>query len=286
MYNTRRAFTLLELLVVLGIVALLAAVMLPVLSAVKRSAQKTVCLSNFRQAYMAALLYVSDYDDMFMPVNHQPAAEPNAQDDTTWVQMLLPYVRSYGIFRCPAGAGLATENEASFDGDLVPGDIYSRFYSASLRTNLGYNYLYLAPIYRLGSSWVAQPRGVSDVSDPGRMLMFIDSVWDRAGDGTPIGGGNWLVVPPCRFRLELGREEDTFQVLGREVFSPPGWSVDQANSGLRYGRAWPWHLGRTTVIRVEGGATTLSPAQLASGCDVEENWSGLVKDASYAWALN
>lgn len=235
---------------------------------------------------MATMLYVADYDDTFMPSNYQPAASPDPQKDKTWVQMLLPYLESYGIFRCPSDYTQISDSEASFDKDLVPGDVYSRYYSASLRTNLGYNYLYLAPIYLDGNSWAVRPRISAQVANPEGMLMFVDSVWDRDEEGNPYGGGNWLVVPPCRFRLSMGQVEDSFQVGGKPVFGPAGWSVNQENSGLRFGGAWARHMGRATVIRVEGNATTLTPSELASGCDAEEHWDGLIRDASYPWALN
>lgn len=53
----RRAFTLLELLVVVGIVALLAALLFPVLASAKERGRKTVCASNMHQIGLAILMY-------------------------------------------------------------------------------------------------------------------------------------------------------------------------------------------------------------------------------------
>jgi prepilin-type N-terminal cleavage/methylation domain-containing protein len=56
----RRAFTLVELLVVIGIIALLIAVLLPALNKARRQALLTVCSSNQKQLVNALLMYCAD----------------------------------------------------------------------------------------------------------------------------------------------------------------------------------------------------------------------------------
>jgi type II secretory pathway pseudopilin PulG len=278
-----------ELLVVLVILVVLTSILAPVFFTIKQSAKSVACLNNFHQAFTATNLYLADYDERYMPVNQQPATTPNSRNDRTWVQMLMPYVNTYGIFRCPEDNSDRPRREAMFDGDLVPGDTYSQYYTASLRTNLGFNFIYFSPIYQQGDNWVAQPKLESDVDYPSSTFLYIDSVWTLQEDGTPSGGGSWLVVPPCRFD-EGGA--DTFKegANAANVFTndAEGWDVGKPMSPLQYGGTWPWHKGKTrmTTISADGTARSLTPRQIEDGCDVQPKWGGNIEDRSkYMWDL-
>lgn len=281
------AFTLVELLAVLAILAVLASILFPVLRAVQSQSHKVVCISNFKQITEATMLYGGDYDDRFVLVNHQPAEEPNSRNDRTWVQLILPYVRSFNVFFCPSDTSIRPRLEATFDDDLVPGDIYSQYYTASLRTNAGYNYQYLAPIVRVRNQWTAQPRSFSAISSPSRTLMYVDSVWQLRG-GRPYGGGQWLVVPPCRFETVHGENLDSFTSrpsteAGSVFTTSVGWEMHDLSS-QRYGGAWPWHEQRMNVARTDGSVKSSPLASLIAGCDAQANWQGQITDrGNYIW---
>jgi prepilin-type N-terminal cleavage/methylation domain-containing protein/prepilin-type processing-associated H-X9-DG protein len=71
--NSRRfrretfGFTLVELLVVIGIIALLISILLPAINRARKAARTTACLSNVRQLAMGELLYVNDNKGQYSP---------------------------------------------------------------------------------------------------------------------------------------------------------------------------------------------------------------------------
>jgi prepilin-type N-terminal cleavage/methylation domain-containing protein/prepilin-type processing-associated H-X9-DG protein len=66
--RTVKGFSLIELLVVIAIVAILAAILYPVLVSAKQAARYTKCLSNTSQLTKAILLYAHDYDNIGLPL--------------------------------------------------------------------------------------------------------------------------------------------------------------------------------------------------------------------------
>ncbi len=282
-----KGFTVTELLIALAIVVILALILFPVLVQVKAAAFKSACASNLHQASLAMELYVGDYDDYYTPVNYEPGApQPDPTSDRTWVQLLLPYAKSFDIFKDPGDNGARSAAYGNYDEDFVPNDTYAQYYLASLHSDIGFNYIYLSPVVEIDGVWQSQPQSVASISDPSKTIMFLDSVWARNSSGTPFGGGNWLVIPPCRYEIDSGSKVDSFDLApATDVFaSSEGWSGD-GSSPVVYGHAWPWHSGLMNVARVDGSVKAIAPPILTSGCNAEPQWQGyIVNPEAYMWS--
>src|ERR1039458_10247368 len=80
----RRAFTLLELLVVIAIIAVLAALLLPALSRAKQQAGAAVCANNLRQLSLAFVLYCETHNDTFPAPGSAFIYGPQPEDWIWW----------------------------------------------------------------------------------------------------------------------------------------------------------------------------------------------------------
>jgi prepilin-type N-terminal cleavage/methylation domain-containing protein/prepilin-type processing-associated H-X9-DG protein len=87
-----QGFTLIEILVVLAIIIILAAILFPVLARARESARRANCINNEKQISLGLMMYVQDYDECFPPQYGTPV----------WPNLLQPYIEAYGIMRCPS----------------------------------------------------------------------------------------------------------------------------------------------------------------------------------------
>lgn len=101
-------FTLMELLIVITIVAILAALLMPVTAGVVEEGRATKCLSNMRQALAGRKLYAADNDNRTIPIRPAWPADPNGL--CTWRYYLnQKYNVDAKVFLCPSAPSKAKE---------------------------------------------------------------------------------------------------------------------------------------------------------------------------------
>ena len=139
-------FTLVELLVVIGIIAVLAAIIFPVFASVRGKARQVVCTSNMRQIGMAISMYAQDYDDLYpygadpsdlytpiwahdpisykqlisMPLLNVPSPTLHKAKPQTQGGVLDPYIKSTEVWHCPSDSGYDTLDMNSYNGFPTP----------------------------------------------------------------------------------------------------------------------------------------------------------------------
>jgi prepilin-type N-terminal cleavage/methylation domain-containing protein/prepilin-type processing-associated H-X9-DG protein len=124
----RPGFSLVELLVVIGIIALLIGMLMPALSAARERANRTKCLANLRTLGQAMVMYANQSKN-WLP-NANPKGTTNDYDGTTAVLVALnqDFVRAPAVFHCPS------------DDDPVPGDIATADYVKPDSARVSYDF--------------------------------------------------------------------------------------------------------------------------------------------------
>jgi len=225
---SRRGFTLVELLVVIGIIAVLIGILIPVLARARDRAQTIQCANNLRQVMWAMTLYENDFK-MF-PYSHDPSygvyqnvAYPPVPDgvprlpgtltyNKTWVNVLeerryLPDVRlaigELGTLKCPAS----------------PPGPRPLWWPLGTGPDYGYNY-YLSPpreMSRTGYEGVRAFWGKRSnmTKNPGQKILLAES-WNV--------DGFWSDTVQRTWRTEYG---SWLVSEGSDVFGTAGAIIDR-----------------------------------------------------------
>ena len=193
--KSRKAFTLVELLVVIGIVAVLLSILLPALGQARRQAQAVACRSSVRQICQSVFAYVAENRGV-LPNPYNSVARPwsgsaiqvGGPGRYDWqVGTLWPYVAArpdvrQRIFNCPSDL---QEPRHPRDGNFVPDLLDPR--------NFSYNFnpkMWRSPDARGHSI----PLLLTQVRQPEHKLMMLEEE-DPMGPGGTISASVPDVTP-------------------------------------------------------------------------------------------
>lgn len=193
-----QGFTLIELLTVIGVIAILAALLLPVLAGSRSKARAIACLSNERQLMLASLVYVGDFNDA-LPYNlgsaeikkleaqqqfwnwSSPVLSWELDADNTNSVLLTrggigPYASSTAkVYRCPA--------------DSVVSDIQSqagwraRVRSISMNAMVGNAGQFLLAGANVNNPYFRQFLKVGQIPQPAQIFVLTEEHPDSINDG-------------------------------------------------------------------------------------------------------
>jgi prepilin-type processing-associated H-X9-DG protein len=194
-----------ELLVVVSITAVLAALLFPVLASAREQARQSTCLSNLRQIEQAHLLYLQDWDEQF-PEWRFPISVPSGKPRSfiNWMDYLQPYLRNRAVLVDP-----------SYNAPpLFPGEGIKLADYALMTWGAGGSGVLEDPYFR----WPGLPLVLSQAQRPAETILVMDgyttTTTSRGFEARHHGGVNaafldgharWL---PFRELYRVAQDED------------------------------------------------------------------------------
>jgi prepilin-type N-terminal cleavage/methylation domain-containing protein/prepilin-type processing-associated H-X9-DG protein len=276
--QSRKGFSLVELLVVIGIIALLISILMPTLSQARVNAAATKSLSNLRQIGMGLTMYLNDHKSYYprhSSLESETTKAPNPQPRTRWADDIYPYMRNTEVYMSP----LLTDDERArmnkpfahttdSAGNILATTVFFGGY--------GYNYQYLGNARKPGGIPTFHAHS-SKIRKPVETIAVADTHGSKNGGSTWTSEGVYVVDPPL-MSIELGSKGS------RKSSATPGngqYAYAGGNDGDPAFRSTPAerNLKKVNVLFCDGHAEPMTLKQMddSDGDGNVDNgmWNGL-----------
>ena len=117
--TSARAFTLVELLVVISIIALLVGILLPALGKARDAAKSVVCRTNLHALAIGFRMYLDDNREVMPLAAQMPSAELFGRP--TIMAYLAPHLDNREVFACPADKEYYDQEKTSYEYNALLG---------------------------------------------------------------------------------------------------------------------------------------------------------------------
>jgi len=166
----RIGFTLVELLVVIGIIAVLISLLLPALNKARQSGQTLSCLANLRQIGMGITMYAGDNQGM-LPPGQWPNWGDGSSDQVLWYTLINPYMGGKGNSWYTTGCAYAAGTSVP-TADQIPVNLSPVFICAGANISAGYEHYSCNPVIMPAQGNInAQNYGKGNGTSAGGMPM-------------------------------------------------------------------------------------------------------------------